>query len=134
MTSSTVAHAASALSIVEIPRRPIKAEGATKDGGGSRWSSGGGAAWLRPACRQADFSWRRGPGLGSVARMSKHLGSCLCGDVRFEILGAFERFFLCHCGRCRKDTGSAHAANLFSSTAKVRWLSGQSAISTYQVP
>jgi len=55
--------------------------------------------------------------------MNKHLGSCLCGEVRFEIVGNFERFFLCHCGRCRKDTGSAHAANLFSSTAKVHWLS-----------
>ena len=44
--------------------------------------------------------------------MNKHLGSCLCGEVRFEVTGDFERFFLCHCGRCRKDTGSAHAANL----------------------
>jgi hypothetical protein len=25
--------------------------------------------------------------------MSKHLGSCLCGEVRFEIVGPFERFF-----------------------------------------
>ena len=66
--------------------------------------------------------------------MSKHVGSCLCGEVRFEIVGDFERFFLCHCGRCRKDTGSAHAANLFSSTAKVRWLSGQAKIKIFYVP
>ena len=66
--------------------------------------------------------------------MSKHMGSCLCGQVRFEIVGDFERFFLCHCGRCRKDTGSAHAANLFSSTAKVRWLSGQAKIKIFYVP
>ena len=66
--------------------------------------------------------------------MSKHMGSCLCGEVRFEIVGDFERFFLCHCGRCRKDTGSAHAANLFSSTAKVRWLSGQAKIKIFYVP
>ena len=65
---------------------------------------------------------------------NKHLGSCLCGEVRFEVLGEFERFFLCHCGRCRKDTGSAHAANLFSSTAKVNWLSGQAKIKTFRVP
>jgi len=64
----------------------------------------------------------------------KHQGSCLCGDVRFEILGAFEQFFLCHCARCRKDTGSAYAANLFSQSAQLNWLSGQSAIRTYQVP
>src|SRR5262245_5668377 len=65
--------------------------------------------------------------------MSKPLGSCLCGDVRFEIIGHFERFFLCHCGRCRKDTRSAHAANLVSSTAKIHWLSGQAKIKTYRV-
>lgn len=66
--------------------------------------------------------------------MSEHLGSCLCGDVRFEIVGDFQRFFLCHCGRCRKDTGSAHAANLFSSTARVRWLSGEARIKTFRAP
>lgn len=55
----------------------------------------------------------------------KYLGSCLCGEVTFEIEGDFQNFFLCHCERCRKDTGSAHAANLFSSTAKLRWLSGK---------
>ena len=51
-------------------------------------------------------------------------GSCLCGEVTFEIEGDFDNFYLCHCERCRKDTGSAHAANLFSSTAKLKWLSG----------
>ena len=66
--------------------------------------------------------------------MRNQLGSCLCGEVRFEITGDFERFFLCHCGRCRKDTGSAHAANLFSSTAKVHWLSGEANIKTFRAP
>ena len=61
----------------------------------------------------------------------KYLGSCLCGEVTFEIEGDFENFYLCHCGRCRKDTGSAHAADLFSSTAKLRWLSGQEKIRTF---
>ncbi|MDG4648696.1 GFA family protein [Roseibacterium sp. SDUM158017] len=51
-------------------------------------------------------------------------GQCLCGVVTFQISGEFESFFLCHCMRCRKDSGSAHAANLFSSTAKIVWLSG----------
>jgi hypothetical protein len=62
------------------------------------------------------------------------LGSCLCGEVRFEILGDFDRFFLCHCGRCRKNTGSAHAANLFSSTARLNWLSGAARVRTFDVP
>lgn len=58
-------------------------------------------------------------------------GSCLCGEVTFEIEGDFDNFYLCHCERCRKDTGSAHAANLFSSTAKLRWLSGQDKTKTF---
>lgn len=61
-------------------------------------------------------------------------GSCLCGTVTFQISGEFESFFLCHCKRCRKGTGSAHAANLFSSTATVNWLSGHDSIQTYQIP
>jgi len=61
-------------------------------------------------------------------------GSCLCGAVSFRISGGFESFFLCHCRRCRKDTGSAHAANLFSTTAAIVFLSGQDSIKTYRVP
>ncbi|MDK2968470.1 MULTISPECIES: GFA family protein [Lacrimispora] len=61
----------------------------------------------------------------------KYKGSCLCGKVTFEIEGEFENFFLCHCERCRKDTGSAHAANLFSSSARLRWLSGEEKVKTF---
>lgn len=64
----------------------------------------------------------------------KHWGSCLCGTVRFEVLGQFESFFLCHCSRCKKDTGSAHAANLLSSKASVIWQSGQNKIKSFRVP
>jgi hypothetical protein len=63
-----------------------------------------------------------------------HKGSCLCGAVQFEITGAFDGFFLCHCRRCRKNSGSAHAANLFSPNAKLQWLSGEANIKTYRVP
>ncbi|MFA5941643.1 MAG: GFA family protein [Sinimarinibacterium sp.] len=64
----------------------------------------------------------------------KHAGSCLCGQVHFEVDGDFERFFLCHCEHCRKDTGSAHAANLFSSTAHLTWLSGQEKVTEFNLP
>jgi hypothetical protein len=55
----------------------------------------------------------------------KYFGSCLCGNIQYEVEGIFEDFFLCHCKSCRKDTGSAHAANLFSSRAKLRWVKGE---------
>lgn len=65
---------------------------------------------------------------------NKHSGVCLCGQVRFEIEGEFDRFFFCHCERCRKGTGSAHGANLFSSTATLTWLAGQDMVAHYRVP
>jgi hypothetical protein len=65
---------------------------------------------------------------------SKYSGSCLCGEVRFEIEGEFAHFYLCHCDYCRKDTGSAHAANLFSSTASIGWLSGSKNVRQFNVP
>ncbi|MBU2959137.1 GFA family protein [Paracoccus sp. 1_MG-2023] len=61
-------------------------------------------------------------------------GQCLCGAVKFCICGEFESFFLCHCSRCRKGSGSAHSANLFSFTAKLNWISGESNIKTFRLP
>lgn len=66
--------------------------------------------------------------------MNRHSGSCLCGVARFEIEGDFEHFFLCHCEHCRKDTGSAHASNLFSGTATLRWISGQGKVTQFTLP
>lgn len=64
----------------------------------------------------------------------KHSGSCLCASVRFEIDGDFERFYLCHCEYCRKDTGSAHAANLFATNASLKWLSGEDKVTQFTLP
>ena len=64
----------------------------------------------------------------------KHSGSCLCGAVAFEVLGSFESFYLCHCKHCQKDSGSAHGANLFSSTAELKWLKGEERVRTFQLP
>lgn len=63
-----------------------------------------------------------------------YAGSCLCGAVRYEVDGEFERFYLCHCQHCRKDTGSAHAANLFSSHASLKWISGEDQLTYFKLP
>jgi hypothetical protein len=65
---------------------------------------------------------------------NRHSGACLCGAVHFEIEGDFERFFLCHCEYCRKDTGSAHAANLFSSSATLKWIAGEANVRRFNLP
>jgi hypothetical protein len=63
-----------------------------------------------------------------------HSGSCLCGAVRFEVEGEFQRFYLCHCGYCRKDTGSAHAANLFAPGGALRWLTRKDLVTCFTLP
>lgn len=65
---------------------------------------------------------------------STHQGSCLCGLIKFEVQGDFDSFFLCHCKHCQKDTGSAHAANLFSKSAQIIWLSSTETIQSYNLP
>ncbi|HET9239293.1 MAG TPA: GFA family protein [Oligoflexus sp.] len=62
-----------------------------------------------------------------------HQGSCLCKKVQFEIDGEFKGFYLCHCSRCRKATGSAHASNLFSMSAKLNWVSGRDHVKTFHL-
>ncbi len=66
--------------------------------------------------------------------MSHQLGSCLCGAVRYEIHGSFAAFFLCHCARCRKGSGSAHAANLFAPHGTLHWISGADQVTQFRVP
>lgn len=61
-------------------------------------------------------------------------GSCLCGKVTFQLNGDFDHFYLCHCSYCRKDTGSAHAANLFTKASALTWLSGENAVKSFNLP
>ena len=66
--------------------------------------------------------------------MSDYQGSCLCGVVTFSIKGQFDSFYLCYCSSCQKDSGSAHAANLFSQSAVLNWNSGLDAVTTFNLP
>src|SRR5215510_1747527 len=44
--------------------------------------------------------------------MSTVRGSCLCGDVAWEMTGDLEFMSHCHCSRCRKFHGTAFATYL----------------------
>ncbi len=61
-------------------------------------------------------------------------GSCLCGSVRFEISSPSTAFRYCHCSRCQKATGGAHAANLFLPERQFKWLAGESLIKRFDLP
>lgn len=59
-------------------------------------------------------------------------GSCLCGAVKYEISGNLGIFQYCHCSRCRKVTGSAHAANIFVKPEQFRWTQGEDMLARYE--
>lgn len=61
-------------------------------------------------------------------------GSCLCGNVKFRVAGPFSAFRYCFCSRCRKASGSAHAANLVVPRAQFQWTAGESSIRRYDLP
>jgi hypothetical protein len=61
-------------------------------------------------------------------------GSCLCGSVAFEVSLPFDRFVHCHCSRCRKATGTAHASNAVVKAAAFRWLAGEDHVSRFDLP
>jgi hypothetical protein len=61
-------------------------------------------------------------------------GSCLCGSVTFEIKPPLAVFRYCHCSRCRKASGSAHAANIFVPQGQFAWSAGESLVNHFKLP
>lgn len=60
-------------------------------------------------------------------------GGCSCGAVTFEVTLPFAAFRYCHCSRCRKASGSAHAANAFVAEKQFRRVSGESLVKQYDL-
>jgi hypothetical protein len=61
-------------------------------------------------------------------------GGCCCGNVTFTVEDDFSNFYFCHCEQCRKLTGTAHAANLFTSPDNIKWFKGINSIKRYDHP
>lgn len=61
-------------------------------------------------------------------------GSCLCGDVAYEVTGPPLRFYYCHCSRCRHGRSAAHAANIFYKAEGFRWLRGEAEVQDFPLP
>jgi hypothetical protein len=64
----------------------------------------------------------------------EHEGTCLCGAVKYNVKGPFIRFFFCHCSRCRRATGTEHAANIFTRAANVVFTQGEEKIKRFDLP
>jgi hypothetical protein len=59
-------------------------------------------------------------------------GSCLCGNVKYELGAEPGDFGYCHCTSCRKASGSAHAANAPISRAHFRLKSGDDTLREFE--
>ena len=61
-------------------------------------------------------------------------GSCLCGDVAFEITGTPIRMVHCHCNRCRLGRSAEFATNVIYKDSQFAWTKGASHVREYKVP
>lgn len=61
-------------------------------------------------------------------------GSCLCGQVSYRVKGPERVFQYCHCSRCRKTTGSAHASNIIVDPDQFEWTAGENHVGRYEHP
>lgn len=81
--------------------------------------------------------WGGGMGLVRptvVARPGIVEGSCLCGDVAFEVTGTAVRAYHCHCSRCQRARSAACATNFFYAAEGFRWTRGEAQVREFKVP
>lgn len=64
----------------------------------------------------------------------KVTGSCLCGEVTYQYVGPIKIFQYCHCTRCQKFTGSAHASNIIIDPEQFQWLKGEKSVGRFELP
>lgn len=58
-------------------------------------------------------------------------GSCLCGDVAFQIGDAPSNIYQCHCSLCCKQGGSSSNSALIVETREFQWLAGHERAASY---
>jgi hypothetical protein len=61
-------------------------------------------------------------------------GSCLCGEIRFEITAAPHVAGYCHCTRCQKRTGTAASAQARIDGRTFRLLAGEQLVKAWRHP
>lgn len=66
--------------------------------------------------------------------MNQYKGGCLCGTCCYVISAeAPKAMYLCHCSRCRKETGTVHGATVFFDDAQLLWEKGEDKISYFKL-
>jgi hypothetical protein len=67
-------------------------------------------------------------------REGKASGSCACGRVHFELEGRPLVMIHCHCSRCRRARGSAHATNLAWKLDALKYTVGEEMLTVFDLP
>lgn len=65
--------------------------------------------------------------------MNQYTGQCLCGTCCYVIVGQPKAMYLCHCSRCRKETGTIHGANVFFDDARLSWEKGADSVTYFKL-
>ena len=61
-------------------------------------------------------------------------GSCLCGQIAFEVDEPFSSIHNCHCSRCQKARAAAHTTNGFVALNAFRFVRGENLITDFKLP
>ncbi len=59
-------------------------------------------------------------------------GSCLCGEIQYELAERAVWSHSCHCSRCRKTSGGAFAPSLFFPLSAFRYTRGSDSIRSFK--
>ena len=59
-------------------------------------------------------------------------GSCLCGQIKYQLDGGIELINNCHCAMCRKAHGAAFGSFLHAASEGFRWTAGEDVVQQYQ--
>jgi hypothetical protein len=54
--------------------------------------------------------------------------------VAYEVSPPFKLMIHCHCSRCRRSSGSAHATNLVADPSRFRWVVGEARVRRFDLP
>lgn len=55
----------------------------------------------------------------------------MCGKVKYELRGPPKVVYYCHCGKCRKQSGSAFAINVIVAAEDLVFTAGEDAIASW---
>ncbi len=61
-------------------------------------------------------------------------GSCLCGEVKFEITGYVSPIQTCHAPRCRKATGGSSTPEMLAHGSGFNWTRGEDRVRVFTAP